>query len=205
MAAIDIGHLEGLPQPYSLGDLYTITMVINPPTNWELILQALMLPFFMNRQKYRLTKLRCWKWTNQRVASKRRHFGCFFFDAACKSFLQKKMGQQFYPKNTEKSVLLFRWVFFLCLSRILPQFQCLKQSNKVTYKWGYYKWGYRLYKWPNPTSKCIPIYNQFFVADLVLPMFRPKVWASRFRRMAQVLPNLSEYTWRICSFTSSTW
>ena len=114
---MNIGHLEGLPHPYSLGDLYTITMVINPPTNWELILQALMLPFFMNRQKYRLTKLRCWKLTNQTVRQKDGILGGFFLMLPGNVSCKKQMGQQFYPQNTETSVFLFRWVFFLCVSQ----------------------------------------------------------------------------------------
>ena len=116
MAAIDIGHLEGLPQPYSLGDLYTITMVINPPTNWELILQALMLPFFMNRQKYRLTKLRCWKWTNQRVASKRRHFGCFFLMLPARVSCKKKWGNN-STRKTPKKVFFCSDECFFCVSQ----------------------------------------------------------------------------------------
>ena len=116
--------------------------------------------------------------------------GGFFFDAAWECFLQKTNGATILPaKHRNKCFFVQMSVFFVCLSRILPQFQCLKQSNKVSYKWGYTLYS----KWPSPTSKCIPIYNQFFVAHLeTLPMFRPKVWASRFRRMAQVLTNLSE-------------
>ena len=94
MAAIDIGPFRRAPTSYSLGDLYRITMAINPPTNWELILQALMLPFFMNRQKYRLTKTQMLKMDKSKGGVKKIAFWVAFFDAACTSFLQKKRGQQ---------------------------------------------------------------------------------------------------------------
>ena len=95
---MNIGHLEGLPQAYSVGDLYRITMVINPPTNWELILQALMLPFFMNRQKY-TDKTQMLKMDKSEGGVKKMAFWVVFFLMLPARVSCKKNGATILPEK----------------------------------------------------------------------------------------------------------
>ena len=121
-------------------------LVINPPTNWELILQALMLPF--------PSIVRNIDWQNSDAENWQIRGVAFFLMLPARVSCKKKMGQQFYPKNT------------VCVSQeSSPNFSVWNSPTRSVLN---YKWGYTLYKWPNPTSKCMPIYNQFFVAHLVL-------------------------------------
>ena len=58
-------------------------------------------------------------------------------------------------------------VFFFVSLKNPPPISVFEQSNKVSYKWGYTLYN----KWPNPTSKCIRIYNQFSCPTLYYQCF----------------------------------
>ena len=101
---MNIGHLEGLPHPYSLGDLYTITMVINPPTNWELILQALMSPFAWIVRNIDWQNSDAENWQIRGWRQKKMAFSVAFFWCCLQEFPAKKKWGNNSTRKTPKQV-----------------------------------------------------------------------------------------------------